>query len=296
MWDASGLIQLLTQHQQLNIILHSHNNHHALPQPVYDKLLQPHRMRNYFFIFVDKGATRHMVDMQETVVQESQLLFLLPHQIHVPPASKKANEYYKLSLDDDCLKLLPKWYPFLINPFNNQVVRFSKPARERIRQSFVALEALLMNSKNSNTQLLLAWLHIIMTEINEAYFSSALKNENNNLSLSRFILFKQIIEKELTAQPSITAIAKQLSVSSNALYTLVKEYAGVSPKEYFTNRIMLEAQRVLFYSTISTKELAFDLGFSDPDYFSRLFKKHTGKSITRFLEEVQDLSGKIIHP
>jgi AraC family transcriptional activator of pobA len=55
---------------------------------------------------------------------------------------------------------------------------------------------------------------------------------------------------------------------------------------------MLEAQRKLFYSETSVKELAYALGFSDPDYFSKIFKKNTGKSVTQFVESIQDLSGK----
>ncbi len=52
---------------------------------------------------------------------------------------------------------------------------------------------------------------------------------------------------------------------------------------------MLEAKRRLYYSEDpSIKELAYELGFNDPEYFSRLFKKETGKTIATF---VQDLSG-----
>ena len=51
---------------------------------------------------------------------------------------------------------------------------------------------------------------------------------------------------------------------------------------------MPEAKRRLYYAESSIKELAYDLGFNDPDYFSRLFKKVTGQTIAAF---VQDLSG-----
>jgi YesN/AraC family two-component response regulator len=55
---------------------------------------------------------------------------------------------------------------------------------------------------------------------------------------------------------------------------------------------MIEAQRKLLYSNLSVKELAYELGFNDPDYFSKLFKKCTGKNVTAFLKDPQDLSGK----
>lgn len=95
----------------------------------------------------------------------------------------------------------------------------------------------------------------------------------------------------MTKQHSINAIAENLSVTTNNLYNIVKEFSGISPKEFITNRLMLEAQRKLYYSKPSLKELTYELGFNDPDYFSRLFKKKTGKSVTGYLTHIQDLSG-----
>jgi AraC-like DNA-binding protein len=57
--------------------------------------------------------------------------------------------------------------------------------------------------------------------------------------------------------------------------------------------LVLEAQRRLYYSETSVKELAYELGFNDPDYFSKLFKKQTGQSISQFLEQVSGFVGLI---
>ena len=87
------------------------------------------------------------------------------------------------------------------------------------------------------------------------------------------------------------ATAERMAAGRTGLPVVAKEFSGVSPKEFITNRLMLEAQRKLFYSETSVKELAYELGFNDPDYFSKLFKKNTGKSVTQFVESIQDLSG-----
>ena len=95
---------------------------------------------------------------------------------------------------------------------------------------------------------------------------------------------------QLCDMEAINAIAKKLALTTNSLYRIVKEYSGTSPKDFLTNRLMIEAQRKLHYSNLSVKELAYELGFNDPDYFSRLFKKCTGKNVSEILENRQDLS------
>ena len=124
----------------------------------------------------------------------------------------------------------------------------------------------------------------------KAYFKNKEPINILNNNLSKFIEFKLVVETHLTEQPSINTIAEKLALTTNSLYRIVKEYSGTSPKDFLTNRLMIEAQRKLQYSNLSVKELAYELGFNDPDYFSRLFKKCTGKNVSEVLEKRQDLS------
>ena len=139
--------------------------------------------------------------------------------------------------------------------------------------------------------MILANLNTLLTEFNLSYFKNSKKDISTKSSLSKFIQFKLIVESEFAEQNSIHSIAGKLAITTNSLYNAVKIYSGLSPKEFITNRLILEAQRKLYYSETSVKELAYELGFSDPDYFSKLFKKNTGKSISEFVKGIQDLSG-----
>ena len=57
--------------------------------------------------------------------------------------------------------------------------------------------------------------------------------------------------------------------------------------QFLRYRLILEAKRRLYYAeSTSIKELSYDLGFNDPEYFSRLFKKQTGKTISSFLQDL----------
>ncbi|HTE23924.1 helix-turn-helix domain-containing protein [Flavitalea sp.] len=244
-----------------------------------------HRKSHYFFIFMIEGLTRHGVDLHEYDIRNNELLFILPHQIHKLPSTKKGTDYFKLGFDENCLSLLPKQYPFLINPFNKQKIQFSSLPAARVKSVFEILQELL-SAMDTSPDIILAHLNSLFTEINAAYFATDKSPADNRLST--YIRFKLFVENNLTEHTTVTDIAEKLTVGTNSLYSIVKHYAGVSPKEFITGRLMLEAKRRLYYSESSIKELAYDLGFNDPEYFARLFKKVNGKTISMF---VQDLSG-----
>jgi len=244
-----------------------------------------HRKTYYFLIFMLKGIAHHSVDLRQFDIKDNELLFILPHQIHQLPLAKHGTDYFKLGFDEHCLSLLPKQYPFLVNPFNNQKIQFTPSVAGRLNSIFEMLRQLL-SEMDTDPELILAHLNSLLTEINTAYFSSEKSPADDKLS--KYIYFKLFVENNLTDHTTVSDIAEKLTLNTNSLYNIVKHYSGLSPKEFITNRLILEAKRRLYYTESSIKELAYDLGFNDPEYFSRLFKKVTGKTITMF---VQDLSG-----
>lgn len=276
-----------SQNDQLKIRINSTDNPYPSDE-IQQKLLQPRRLTSYFIVFIDSGSITYKLDLQDITVSDGDLLFAMPNQIFIPPSKTDNLAYFKILFDENTLALLPQRFPFLVNPLNAQKLTLDDAARERVRKVFEILNQLLLTEKHStDSEIILAYLNLLLSELNSAYF----KNEPVDLvntNLSKFVEFKLMVETHLTEQPSIHAIAEKLALSTNSLYRLVKEYSGTSPKDFLTKRLMIEAQRKLRYSNLSVKELAYELGFNDPDYFSRLFKKSTGKNVSDFLQS-QDL-------
>lgn len=285
MQNIESLLNLYKQNNKLSILLISPTFGHLSPE-IADTYGLTHRKPHYFFFFMLDGFTQHGVDLQQFDIKNNELLFILPHQIHRLPSTKHGTDYFKLGFDENCLSLLPKQYPFLINPFNKQKIQFTSSAAARLKSIFEILLELL-KEMDTDPELILAHLNSLLTEINAAYFSTD-KNPADD-KLSKYIRFKLFVEDNLTDHPTVQNIAEQLTLNTISLYNIVKHYSGLSPKEFITNRLILEAKRRLYYAESSSiKELAYELGFNDPEYFSRLFKKVTGKTIAMF---VQDLSG-----
>lgn len=289
MQDSTEKSQRL-QNDNLNVRVISNNN----PYPSVDiqqKLLQPRRLTSYFIVLIDSGSITYNLDLQDITLTDGHLLFAMPNQVFTPPAKTDGLKYLKVLFDENTLALLPQQFPFLVNPLNSQTIIFDNTARERVRKVFEILNHIFYVDKApTDTEIILAYLNSLLTELNSAYFKNKEPITILNANLSKFIEFKLVVETHLTEQPSVNAIAEKLALTTNSLYRIVKEYSGISPKDFFTNRLMIEAQRKLHYANLSVKELAYELGFNDPDYFSRLFKKCTGKSVSEFLEAQQDSS------
>nr|WP_262911752.1 helix-turn-helix transcriptional regulator [Joostella atrarenae] len=64
-----------------------------------------------------------------------------------------------------------------------------------------------------------------------------------------------------------------MGISPKSLTKHFQRLGFDTPSDIIKNRIILEAKRQLSYTNNSVKEIAFMLGFNDPAYFTRFFKK-----------------------
>lgn len=291
MEETIGLLDKIRHHDKLSIALNE-NCAIPLPEDVMRILRNPHRLSFYYFQYLEKGSATFKTDLEEFTIVDGELAFGLPNQIFTKLPYDINMRQYALSFDESILTLLPGSYSFLINPFNANSISFDAVSQQRVKNLLSALFQLLhAPGKQKKAEVILAHLHTLLTEFNTAYFEQYDTQQFvYNSKLSKYIAFKLAVETNLTENHDVQRIAEKLALTSSSLYGIVKEFAGVSPKEWLTNRLILEAQRKLQYSTISVKELAYELGFNDPGYFSRLFKKSTGKSVSRYLAELNDLS------
>lgn len=85
--------------------------------------------------------------------------------------------------------------------------------------------------------------------------------------------------------PSIEQIAEQLSVSQRYLSDTLKKETGKTTTEHLHLYLIDEAKNILLNPNKTIAEIAYELGFEYPPYFSRLFKKKEGMSPTAYREK-----------
>jgi len=90
--------------------------------------------------------------------------------------------------------------------------------------------------------------------------------------------YQVLIEAQFRHQPSVEQFAAQLGMSSAHLNTLCRRLADRSALQLLHERLLLEAKRQLTYTNMTISQIADSLGFSEPAYFTRFFKRNTSLS------------------
>jgi len=129
-------------------------------------------------------------------------------------------------------------------------------------------------------RILLKRLIINLTRLAKSQTDIGKDAADGSLDLVR--MFNLLLEQHFRDQHEVSFYAAGLNRSPKTLTNVFARFNYPSPSSLIHRRIIQEAKRYLFYTDKSAKEIAYQLGFSNPAHFSRYFKQHTGKNISTY--------------
>lgn len=94
--------------------------------------------------------------------------------------------------------------------------------------------------------------------------------------------FSQLVERNFKTHHSVSEYADMLFITPKNLSKKIKLLSNESPNNIIKNRIIHEGKRLLVHTTLTVKEIAYQLNYDDVAYFIRFFSKSTGFSPTAF--------------
>jgi len=104
-----------------------------------------------------------------------------------------------------------------------------------------------------------------------------------------FRRFCQMIEEDYAQQQPVEQYAARLGITPAYLNVLCRQFVGQSALELIHQRLVLAAKRNLVYTSMTISVVSYTLGFSDPAYFTRFFKRHVGMSPKQFRKQAATL-------
>ena len=264
------------------------------------ELEEGHRQEYYEIVWLKRGSGVHEIDTVNYAYSGSVLFMLSPGQLHRIFPQEKAEGYV--------VKFLPALFSdakdldeYLVKTmlFDNiqaePVIKLNASVHLMIEDVLQKMEAEFNNNETDREKVMLAYLKILIIHINRLKKINVSQGQLNvNIDFSIFQRYKQEVEKYFQSQHSVEGYASALGTKTRTLNNLAKKYAGKTAGDIIASRIVLEAKRALYYNTLTVKEIGFKLGFEDPAYFTRFFKKHTGLAPHEFKRKAGNLHAKMI--
>jgi AraC-like DNA-binding protein len=233
-----------------------------------------HRDDHYIFILLESGESRVMVDFQVQCLKAPALLYVQPGQVHEYIASSNASGWFMAA---DALLIGEVFQPVL-----HETATLGPLSLTQEQQGLlVGLLKVLNSSRNdSGMPYFKPVLHSLVTAFAGmvaglyAERAGACKQAVRGSAIT--VSFRQLLAAQYKTLKSPADYARKLNLSLSYLNETVKANTGFPVSYWIQQEAMLEAKRLLYYSKISVKEIAYQLGYDDPTYFSRLFKKVVG--------------------
>ncbi len=98
---------------------------------------------------------------------------------------------------------------------------------------------------------------------------------------------KEIVDSQFKNNITNHELTKLINQRGYDAHALFKQKVGISIKGMFSDKRLTEGKKELVFTDKSVKEIGYDLGYKDPAYFNRIFKKSTGKSPNEFRENFE---------
>jgi AraC family transcriptional activator of pobA len=97
--------------------------------------------------------------------------------------------------------------------------------------------------------------------------------------------FHRLVEREYRNHQPIDFYASALGITPPHLNRICRSVLGISALKVIERRVLLEAKRYLTFSSLSVKEIAALLGYADPGYFNRMFRREIGTAPGKFRQD-----------
>lgn len=250
----------------------------------------PHRHAFYHLVAITSGTGWHEIDFERYSVSSGKLYFMKPGQVHSWHLSEDT-EGYVIEFEESAvpakgheasaiLRILDSIQPHYALP------KAGEPASEKV---FELLSCMVAEYDDQASHFELALKHYLIALLIELSRKSTQKSQllpNVDSMLERFF---KLIELNFQKQHEVSFYSRELGATSKSLTMRAFRTYGKSARAFIQDRLVLESKRMLAYSNLSIAEVGYELGFEDPNYFTRFFREHVGSAPGEFRSTVRQV-------
>ena len=253
---------------------------------------------NFFnILWLKQGKARYQIDFQTFEAVDETIIFLAPGQVFTV-LSEEVMEGYRLAFDSDFYCLDTHHHEIgcnglLFNDFSSApYIQLGKAESDDLKPLVDEIEKNIKSASTAHFELLQSYLKIFLIKTTHIK-----KMQRGNIEQPQQVVdplsdFNRLVNKHFRKIHTVAGYAEMMFLSPKSLTKKLARY-GQKPSKVIQERLVLEAKRLLYHTDKDVKEITYELGFDDPSYFSRFFKKHTDQSPAQFRSLVRE-SAKVV--
>ena len=256
------------------------------------KFFPTHRHQYYEMVIITscvEGDFSHSIDFVSYPLLGGRVYFIAPGQAHAWNVDVYNGEYkgYLVTFNEAFLlkgnKNLERQLLKLFDPLDKEP--YLKYEASAFHKTFPVMQILEDEYKKepSDYFLLRSLLETLI------YYMANLKPQTVDkfdLNCQRLVEARKQIEKHYKEERSVEFYARKMELSSKRLNEIFRELSGQTVTQVLHHRLLLESKRELISQSRTIQSISDELGFENPSYFARFFKKHEGVSPTEFLKQL----------
>lgn len=248
----------------------------------------PHRDDHCQLMLAVSGEFKLNIDFETIAFTAPVLLFVFPDQVH-QTIEVKDPKGWMISFDPSLVN--QEVLQFFGNKFNNPFLLHSGSAfYKHINILADLIEKMQLEKPNSFLQnslslILNGLLNLIAGEL---VSDISINKEKENRSIILKEKFIKLTKENFKTWKQASQYASALSISTSHLNDTVKSVTGSPISSHIQEASIIEAKRLLYFTEMTVKEIAYEVGYNEPVYFGKLFKKITKLTPLEFRNKFRD--------
>lgn len=228
-----------------------------------------HRIDFYALIWFTENGGEHFIDFESFPVQKDTVFLLAPNQVHAMPGAALPQARVMVFSPRFFQRIEEPSLRRLFLPFRKEGIVIPDSLRQPLRTLFDLV--LLESGQYGDSTLLLHYIHAFLQHLERLYDARNLTGEDQRIGQ-----LLQLLQDHYKEEKNTAFYARQIGLSPKRLNEILKDKMDTTVSGLLYHLLLIEAKRELYHDRRSVKEVAYELGFSDPSYFARFFKKRTG--------------------
>ncbi|PTQ95643.1 AraC-like DNA-binding protein [Mucilaginibacter yixingensis] len=246
----------------------------------FDEFVPSHRLDFYAIVwFLEDNELQHYIDFVSYPIHKNSIYLIARNQVHTLP-----NHFIKSNVI-----VFDRWffdsieeseYRLMFVPFNNNALYIPEGCLTELNYLFELMER--EYHANNDLKLLHWYTEAFLTHL---FRISTDGDGGRSFYNERLQLLFRLVSDHFRDQKTNEFYADKIGVSSKRLNQIVKAQMGITVSQLIYNYTLIEAKRELSHSKKPIKQIAYELGFKGPSYFSRFFRKQAGITPETFRQQ-----------